>query len=307
LVAFPTETVYGLGALATDEKAVKQIFVAKGRPPEKPLIVHVSSREQVYPLVREIPEEAARLMEVFWPGPLTLVMEASDAVPQVVRGYGSTVGVRMPAHPVALALIERAGPLAAPSANLSGRPSPTCAAHVRDDLEGRIAVILDGGDTFTGVESTVLDVSRRPFRILRPGAIPREQLEQVVPGSIEAAPSHALVRQTRPSTAMKVILLTDKPGDTSCAAVQAGEARGVAMAVHSDTWLDWANRLAVPVFRMDPDPVVAGVQWFGILREAESRGIETLLVEPYPEEGAGTALMERVRRCAGVDTDEVKA
>lgn len=305
LVAFPTETVYGLGALATNEEAVKKIFVAKGRPSDKPLIVHVSSPEQVYPLVREVPDEAARLMDAFWPGPLTLVMEASDAVPPAVRGYGRTVGVRMPAHPVALALIEQAGPLAAPSANLSGRPSPTRAAHVRDDLEGRIAVILDGGDTFTGVESTVLDVSRRPFRILRLGAIPREQLEQVVPGCIEAAIPEGVVPQARPGVAVKVVLLTEKPDDTFSVVLLAGQVRAVAMAVHSDTWLERASRLAVPVFRMDADPVVAGAQWFAILREAESRGIETLLVEPYPEEGAGTALMERVRRCAGVDTDEV--
>jgi L-threonylcarbamoyladenylate synthase len=181
LVAFPTETVYGLGANAFDPAAVRRIFAAKGRPVDNPLIVHVADPDSLADLVTEVPEVGRRLMAAFWPGPLTLVLPKTDRVPPEVTAGLPSVAVRMPDHDVALGLIAAAGvPIAAPSANRSGRPSPTTAAHVREDLDGRIEVILDGGPTGVGVESTVVDVTGPGPTLLRPGGVPLEDLRRVV-------------------------------------------------------------------------------------------------------------------------------
>ena len=187
LVAFPTETVYGLGADALSTEAVRRIFEAKGRPLRDPIIVHISREEELELVAREVPLEAEGLIRRFWPGPLTLVLPKSERVPSLVTAGLPTVGVRMPVHRVARALIARAGPIAAPSANLFGRPSPTRAEHVLQDLEGRIELLLDGGPTTVGVESTVLDLtSSGPPRILRPGGVSREALEEVL-GEVKLA------------------------------------------------------------------------------------------------------------------------
>ena len=177
LVAFPTETVYGLGANALNPEAVKGIYRAKGRPSDNPLILHLSRVEQAEPLVC-VDERARRLMRAFWPGPLTLVLRARDVVPMEARGGLSTAALRMPSHPVASALIDAVGfPLAAPSANVSGRPSPTDAETVWRDLQGRIEMILDGGPVSVGIESTVIDVSEELPLLLRPGGMPAEEIE----------------------------------------------------------------------------------------------------------------------------------
>ena len=182
LVAFPTETVYGLGAHALDRAAVRRIFEAKGRPSTDPLIVHVAAFAQVAPLVSAIPDAARLLAERFWPGPLTLVMRRSAAVPDEVTAGLDTVAVRIPAHPIAQVLLAAAAiPIAAPSANLFSRPSPTNAEHVLQDLDGRIDLVLDGGPTTVGVESTVLDLSTKTPTILRPGAVTLEMLREVLP------------------------------------------------------------------------------------------------------------------------------
>ena len=184
LVAFPTETVYGLGANALDEKAVRKIFKAKGRPSDNPLIVHIAGISWVDRLAREVPCSAKALMESFWPGPLTIVMAKSGAVPDVVTAGLDTVAVRMPSHPVALELISQAGiPVAAPSANISGKPSPSAARHVVDDLSGKVDIIIDSGCTDVGLESTVLNLTADPPEILRPGSVTAQQLEKVV-GSV---------------------------------------------------------------------------------------------------------------------------
>ncbi|MCX6068769.1 MAG: L-threonylcarbamoyladenylate synthase, partial [Chloroflexi bacterium] len=181
LVAFPTETVYGLGANALDLNAVGKIFTAKGRPAADPLIVHLSGLDQITRLVRSVSPAAQTLAETFWPGPLTLILPKLPEVPDLVTSDLDTVAVRVPDHPVALALIQAAGlPIAAPSANRFGHTSPTTAQHVFHDLDGRIDLILDGGATSIGVESTVLDVSSNPPRILRPGGVTREMLESVI-------------------------------------------------------------------------------------------------------------------------------
>lgn len=188
-MAFPTETVYGLGGNALDEDAARKIYAAKGRPSDNPLIAHVSCVEEVEPLVKEIPEAGRKLMEAFWPGPLTMIFPKSEKVPYGTTGGLDTVAIRMPDDPVANRLIALAGvPVAAPSANTSGRPSPTTADHVWQDMNGRIDMIIDGGPVGIGVESTIVDVSSAVPAVLRPGAITMEMLEEVL-GEVSVDPA----------------------------------------------------------------------------------------------------------------------
>ncbi len=206
LAAIPTETVYGLAANALNDDAVRGIFRAKGRPADNPLIVHISAFSQWEPLVQSIPEQAKQLADAFWPGPLTIILPKSARISSVVSGGLSTVAVRMPSHPVARAIIDNAGvPLAAPSANTSGKPSPTTAQHVRDDMDGKIDCIVDAGPCSVGVESTVLSLAGETPRLLRPGGVTPEMLERVL-GSIEIdnAVFHQLAAgQTASSPGMK--------------------------------------------------------------------------------------------------------
>lgn len=185
LVGIPTETVYGLAANALNGPAVAGIFAAKGRPMDNPLIVHISQFNQIYGLVREVPDAVRILAERFWPGPLTVILQKRDCIPDEVSAGLDTVAIRFPSHPVAQAVIHAAGvPLAAPSANLSGHPSPTTAAHVMDDMDGRIDAVLDGGPCAVGVESTVVTLATEPPRLLRPGGVTLEQLCEVL-GDVE--------------------------------------------------------------------------------------------------------------------------
>lgn len=188
VVAFPTETVYGLGANALDSKSVGKIFVAKGRPSDNPLIVHISDIAEVGILADNIPNIAYDLMERFWPGPLTLVLKKSKIVPKIVTGGLDTVAIRMPKNRISQAIIREAGvPIAAPSANIAGRPSPTTAKHVKEDLSGRISLIIDGGPTKIGIESTVVDLSKKTPMLLRPGSVTLEQLQKIV-GKVKIHP-----------------------------------------------------------------------------------------------------------------------
>ena len=181
LVGIPTETVYGLGADALNEEAVVRIFLAKGRPQDNPLIIHVPDASWLEQYCRDVPPEAYRLAERFWPGPLTMILPRRDIVPLQTTGGLETVGVRCPDHPVTLAIIEAAGvPIAAPSGNTSGRPSPTTAAHMIEDMDGKIDGIVDGGPCTVGVESTIIDLTVTPPRLLRPGGLPLEALEEVL-------------------------------------------------------------------------------------------------------------------------------
>lgn len=181
LVAFPTETVYGLGADGMREEAAAKIYAAKNRPSDNPLILHIWSRDQLYEFAAEVPEAAKKLMDAFWPGPLTLIFKKKPEVPYGTTGGLNTVAVRMPNHPVAAALIRAAGtPVAAPSANTSGRPSPTRASHVVEDMDGRIEMILDGGECSIGLESTIVDVTGTVPVLLRPGYVSKEMLEELL-------------------------------------------------------------------------------------------------------------------------------
>ena len=190
LVAFPTETVYGLGGNALDADASRRIYAAKGRPSDNPLIVHISDFSQVFMLAEEVPETAKRLADAFWPGPLTMILKKAELVPETTTGGLDTVALRMPNHPAALGLIEQAGvPIAAPSANRSGRPSPTTAAHVFEDMDGKIPMILDGGEVEIGVESTIVDLTGEVPMVLRPGYISREMLQEVLGVAVELDPA----------------------------------------------------------------------------------------------------------------------
>lgn len=199
VVAFPTETVYGLGASVWNEAAIRQVFELKGRPADNPLIVHVSCYPHVKQLALDISPEARLLMQKFWPGPLTLVFRKTAAVPEIVSGGLPTVAVRMPNHAQALDLILQAGPLVGPSANKSGRPSPTRAAHVREDF-GSTVPVVDGGECQIGLESTVLDVSTMPFRILRPGVITSHNIREVCGFSVDEAMSGDEAMKASPGT-----------------------------------------------------------------------------------------------------------
>ncbi len=292
LVAFPTETVYGLGADAFQPNAVEKIFLAKGRPAENPLLVHVSNLAQVQKLTAEVPLIARKLMDHFWPGPLSIILPSQPVVPAIVRGGQRGVGLRMPSHPVALALIEMTGPLAAPSANLYGRPSPTNAEHVRQDLDGKIAAVLDAGDTGAGLESTVIDLTSAKCRILRRGGTSVEVLEEFLEVKIELARAQNLPRY---NTNIQVVL-SENQADYDFklnAFLDEGRILGV---VHINNCSEHKIEEVKRTFNLSLSGI--GMNLYSILREAEENGIETLLIAPFDQNLAGGALMDRLRRAA---------
>jgi L-threonylcarbamoyladenylate synthase len=316
LVAFPTETVYGLGADALNSSAVLALFEAKRRPLDNPPIVHVGDAMAVHSLVKEVKPDAEMLMRRFWPGPLTLIFERSSVVPDVtVAGLG-TIAIRMPNHSVALALIrESRCPIAAPSANLAGRPSPTCAEHVLADLDGRIDAVLDAGPTRVGVESTVLDLTVDPPQVLRPGGTPYEVLKSVL-GGVELNPivvaDRALPVEKARSPGVKhkhyapnadVIVVE---GDLAAVAAKIREL------IHSYTLSGkrvgvLATDETVHGYRADvvkslgsrSDLAAVARNLFRLLREFDSDRVDVILAEGLPSEGLGLAVMNRLRRASG--------
>jgi len=295
LVAFPTETVYGLGADAMQASAVGKIFAAKGRPGTQPLLVHISRMEHVEMLVTDIPSEARLLMEHFWPGPLSIILPAREQVPEVVRGGSSGVGLRMPSHPVAIALINAAGPLAAPSANLYGRPSPTSAEHVKADLDGSIAAVLDAGETGSGLESTVVDLNGG-FKILRRGGIPVEDIEALL--GIKFDLPDALTNEQPAYISPVQVILNKYVSDLiqkAEALQQSGKSVGLVRTV--DSKQIYSCRFAKEyILKMD-DP---GHSFFSILRDAENEKIDALEFEPLDENNGGLsqAVIDRINRAA---------
>lgn len=310
LVAFPTETVYGLGADALNVQAVNRIFEVKGRPLDNPLIIHISEPEQLNTLVTGVTGKVLLLAERFWPGPLTLVLSRRENVPSFVSAGLPTVAVRIPGHPVALALIKEAGtPVAAPSANISGKPSPTEAAHVIEDLAGKIDVVLDGGSCRVGVESTVLDLSGMEPAILRPGGVTREELEQCLerPVKLEGADG----RHTPRSPGMKyrhyapgaplhlfsgpVERARNRMEETCRRLLDQGKKVGVLCA--------FENRHAFPGavvqhLGASGDPEEASSCLYRTLRSFDRLGVDIILAESYNERGMGLALMNRLRKAA---------
>jgi L-threonylcarbamoyladenylate synthase len=307
LVAFPTETVYGLGALGLDAEAVERIFGAKGRPHSDPLILHVAGPEMVPPLVGELPAAAEGLMAAFWPGPLTLVLPKSAAVPDRVTASLDSVAVRMPDHPVALDLIRRVGaPLAAPSANLFGRTSPTTAQHVLQDLGGRIHAVLDAGPTRVGVESTVLDLRGEPV-VLRPGGIPREELERAlgrpVPLRGEQAAGEGLrspgLLSRHYSPRAEVILLEGEEALPELVRRAEEGGRELAVLAFSEDLpaLEESPAVVIELGSRDrPEEVARNL--YRALREADERGVAQVAVRALPPGGLGDAVNDRLRRAS---------
>jgi len=302
LVAFPTETVYGLGADALSAAAVARIFEAKERPRGNPLIVHVSGLDALEGVAARVPTRAWDIAARFWPGPLTLVLPRAGVVPLITTGGLETVAVRAPAHPVARALIEASGrPIAAPSANRSGRPSPTRAEHVLEDLDGRIEMILDGGPTPLGVESTVLDMTTDPPTMLRPGGVTLEQLEGclgrvgVLAGDDEEAAGRSPgLRYRHYAPRAQVILIEVGTGEKAVTPWLEAD-RPVALMVQRPVSLE---RPGLTVRTMPGDPEAYARDLFGTLRELDSTGVEGIFVEAVAEEGLGRTIMDRLRRAA---------
>ncbi|WP_336787436.1 L-threonylcarbamoyladenylate synthase [Paenibacillus sp. MMO-177] len=317
LVAFPTETVYGLGADARNTKAVEGIFKAKGRPSDNPLIVHIADENQLAELLLPYPELARRLMKELWPGPLTIVLPVrTDAVSPLVTAGLATVGVRMPDHPAALALIRQSGcPVAAPSANRSGRPSPTLAAHVLEDLGGKISGIVDGGATGVGLESTVIELpDSNTIRILRPGGITAERLQSAAPEAAIDAPAAVKsdVTEAPRSPGMKYTHYAPK-GDLR---IVLGEPANAVRYIQEQINASKTTPLKTGVLTFDEragaydaDLVLsygselrleqAAHNLYAALRRFDSEGVQRIWAEGCSEEGIGLALMNRLAKAAG--------
>lgn len=298
LVVIPTETVYGLGANALDADAVEKIFTAKGRPSTDPLIVHVADRSQVDDLVNGVSATAERLMAAFWPGPLTLILQKSDRVPAQVTSGLNTVAVRMPDHELALAVIKAAGvPVAAPSANKFGRVSPTTPEHVAAELAGTYELLVDGGPCTHGVESTILDTTSTPPRLLRPGSITVEQLqaeigpietvEQVVSEDTAAVSPGQMIGHYSPRT--RVVVVDLEPAALINAAA------------------DFENALpSVHVLSLTEDATLAAQRLYGALRSADASRSDLIVAPRYENTGIGRAINDRLFRSAHGDLVKVE-
>ena len=330
LVAFPTETVYGLGGNGLSRDAARKIYAAKGRPSDNPLILHVSKIEEVNPLVESIPEKAKLLMESFWPGPLTVILKKSEIVPRESTGGLDTVALRCPDNALSLALIEKAGfPIAGPSANLSGSPSPTEASHVYHDLAGRIEGILDDGAVGIGVESTILDMSGDVPTLLRPGAITLEDLTEVLgekpevdptlvgkkmeDGFIPKAPGMKY-RHYAPKAEMILFCAVEEKGSEDKISKRIAEyleeeglkflEEKIAILCAEESkhlYKDLVKKkdISLKILGRRNEPLSMTHNLFRILRECDEEGIGLILSEGYSEEGIGFALMNRMKKAAG--------
>ncbi|MBR4539628.1 MAG: threonylcarbamoyl-AMP synthase [Clostridia bacterium] len=314
VVAFPTETVYGLGANALDEAAVRAIFAAKERPADNPLIVHVADRSQLKGLC-EVTETAEKLMDAFWPGPLTMLLKKTERIPAVTTAGLPSVAVRCPRHPVALALLRQCGlPIAAPSANRSGRPSPTTAQHVYEDMVGRIPMILDGGSCQVGVESTVADLTGEIPCVLRPGAVTAEDIAAVagacrVADSVmrplkegEAAPSPGMRhRHYAPKAKMTVYIGSDQ-AVAKAICNRYDEAENAAILAHTSAIPLFGSRR---VFDLGDTPEEGARLLFQRLREMDEAGRGLILAQGWKPEGKALAVMNRMARAAAFDLVQV--
>lgn len=308
LVAFPTETVYGLGADALNSKAVRRIFEAKGRPADNPLIVHIADFNQVHELVKEVPSEVELLAKHFWPGPLTVVLPKRENVPKITTGGLEMVAIRMPAHEIALGLIRASKrPIAAPSANISGKPSPTLAEHVVDDFYGIIECIIDGGETTIGVESTVIDLTTKPPTLLRPGGLPMEEIERII-GKIKIHPAvkgkevnlakapGMKYKHYAPNAQVVVIEgVREKVKGKITELLIEYKKQGMKVGVmatgdfyEADAYVNLGNS----------EKEIAR-NLFKALRELDRSGVDIILAEGIEEKGLGLAVMNRLRKAAG--------
>lgn len=315
LVAFPTETVYGLGGDALDPDASRKIYAAKGRPSDNPLIVHIAEFDDMKRVAREVPEQARKLADAFWPGPLTMIVWKSDAVPEATTGGMQTVAVRMPNHPVALELIRRSGCLiAAPSANTSGRPSPTEAQHVAEDLSGKIAMILDGGPVGIGIESTIIDLTEEKPMILRPGYITPEMLSEVLQEEVVIDPGIIAADDTRKPKApgMKYkhyapkaeMIIVDGAQDAvihkinELTAAKRAEGKKVAVIATDETKDRYDAQVILSMGkRADEDAIAQHL--YKILRECDELDVGEIYSECFQTPRIGQAIMNRLLKAAG--------
>ena len=321
LVAFPTETVYGLGADATNTEAVLSIFRAKGRPADNPLIVHIHDRSQLEKLC-EVPDRVIPLMDAFWPGPLTLLFRKFSAVPEAVTAGLPTVAVRMPSHPVAAAMLRKCNlPIAAPSANTSGRPSPTLASHVMEDMNGRIPLIIDGGSCEVGLESTVLDFCHGDPTILRPGGVTKEMIEDVIHREVKLAGS--ILRPLAPDEKALSPGMRYKHYSPKAAVTLVEGAEDAVLSALKDLYTKEAasgKKCCVLCFsehmevlqgccphdigsRIRPDETAHRL--FQVLRAMDEEQMDSVFSEVLPPEGMGLAVMNRLGRAAAFRTVRV--
>lgn len=313
-VVFPTETVYGLGANALNPEAVKKIFVAKGRPEDNPLIIHVSELSQVDPLVARIPSKAKKLMDAFWPGPLTIIMEKSTIVPEVVTAGLNTVAVRFPSNDIARAFIKLAGcPVAAPSANLSGRPSPTEGKHVLEDLEGRVAAIILSSDGELGLESTVIDMTLDPPVVLRPGDVTVAELQEVLGEVLVAASvTKSTTTDKAKSPGMKYthyfpkgeLVVVKGNQEQICEKItQAvshyhGTPMTIGILASDETMESYHTGVIISLGSRD-DPKEMAKNLFSRLRTFDELGVEKIYAEDIPLNNETLALLNRLYKAAG--------
>lgn len=313
LVAFPTETVYGLGANALDSEAAAKIYAAKGRPSDNPLIVHIADMDALPLITAEIPEAAKKLAAKFWPGPLTMVMKKSEVVPYGTTGGLDTVAVRMPAHPIALEMIRHGGGyIAAPSANTSGRPSPTLASHVADDMDGIVPLILDGGAVGIGIESTIVDLTDEIPTILRPGFITKEMLQEVV-GEVQIdkgldadskTPPKAPGMKYRHYAPKAELMIVEGSSEAVVAKINAlvkeNEDKGICTGIiGTEETISRYPTGIVKCMGTRSDELSISSHLYGILREFDESDAQVIYSESFEEGAMGSAIMNRLLKAAG--------
>ncbi|CAN5502955.1 L-threonylcarbamoyladenylate synthase [soil metagenome] len=312
IVAFPTETVYGLGANALDPSAISKIYQMKGRPFDNPLIVHIADLKTLRGLVSEISPRAMRIIKKFWPGPVTLVLKKSKIVPKVTTGGLGTIAVRMPRNRIALALIKKSGfPIAAPSANISGRPSPTNASHVKDDLDGKVKLILDGGSTEIGIESTVIDMTLRTPVILRPGGISKESIEDEI-GEVRFHDSLLVLRRsTENNNKSPGMKYRHYSPNARVVIVEGSRIRTKAKIIElTEKLKDEGKKVSIMTASKSLKPNADSVQYMGNtldtiarnlfanLRKADSDHIDVIVVQGIRYNNTGFAIMNRLKKAA---------
>jgi L-threonylcarbamoyladenylate synthase len=306
VVAFPTETVYGLGAIVSDEGAIKKIFKAKSRPADNPLIVHISKESQLKEVARKLPKKAKLLIKEFWPGPLSIVLPKHASLPNIVTGGLDTVVVRFPSHPIAQSLIKAVGePVAAPSANTSGRVSPTKAEHVLEDLDGKIPLIIDSGEIEYGLESTVVDCTTKDTIILRPGSITIEMIKKIIPsirvhetGDKQSSPG---MKYRHYATDAQIILFRGETNNTSRAIkkyLAENNCKNSVLLWHSGNFPERSTNHRLPANSYEAGPLI-----FETLRESDKKETREILIQGFSEEGIGQAIMNRLEKAASEIVD----
>lgn len=320
IVAFPTETVYGLGADALNEDAVKKIFIAKGRPQDNPLIVHVNSKD-ISELVKEVPPIAQELINKFWPGPLTIILEKKDIIPDVTSANLNTIGIRMPKSDIALKLIELSGrPIAAPSANISGRPSPTEVERCVEDLNGRVDYIIGGESSDIGVESTIVDCTVNPPLILRPGGVTLEMLREIdsnieIDKALKLKPSADLkpkapgmkYRHYAPKASLKIIRGKNEKTIEIIEKMLENyiEKNNKVAILTTDENINKFNKGEIISLGSEKDLTQIAKNLFEALRQCDDLGVQLILCQGFEEKGVGVAIMNRLNKAAGYDIIDV--